>query len=44
MKSDEENDLCAQDTLTELIDNNKQILENRIKKDSISDFLNLLNE
>jgi hypothetical protein len=42
MQSDEENDLKAQETLTELIDNNRQILESRIKKSIIGEFLDLL--
>lgn len=42
MQSDDHADLRAQSTLTELIDNNKQILESRIKFESIGQFLDLL--
>ena len=42
MKSTKDNDLWAEPTLTELIDNNKVILENRIKLETISRFVDML--
>jgi len=35
MNCDEENDIDAESTLIELIDNNTDVLENRIKKSTI---------
>lgn len=42
MLSTSENNICADSTLTELIDNNKRILESKIKKETIEDFIDLL--
>jgi len=42
MNCDEENDIDAEPTLTELIDNNTDVLENRIKKSTIYRFVNAL--
>lgn len=42
MLSNSENNICSDSTLTELIDNNKRILESKIKKETIEDFLDLL--
>jgi hypothetical protein len=42
MNCDEENDIDAESTLIELIDNNTDVLENRIKKSTIQRFLKAL--
>jgi len=40
----EHNDISAGRTLTELIDNNKRILESRIEADTIKKFIDFLSE
>ena len=42
LSTNENVDLKAEATLTELIDNNKKILESRISKDTISKLINML--
>ena len=44
MKTDLINELHSEMTLTELIDNNKLILQNKIKPDAINSFIYLLKE
>ena len=44
MQCDQENDLFAEPTLTELIDNNKVVLENRIQRETISSFVEMLTD
>jgi len=39
MNCDDENNIDAEPTLTELIDNNTDVLENRIKKSTIFRFV-----
>ena len=43
LKTTKNIDLKAEATLTELIDNNKRILENRINKKTIEQLINVLN-
>ena len=42
MFCDNQNNLYAESTLTELISNNERILENRIKRETISRFVDML--
>lgn len=42
MLSTSKSDILAEATLTELIDNNKMVLENKIKKLTIKNFISLL--
>ena len=42
LSTNEDTDLKAEATLTELIDQNKKILESRISKDTISKLINML--
>ena len=42
MSSTSKSDILAEATLTELIDNNKMVLENKIKKQTIKTFISLL--
>ena len=42
MNTDLKNELKSESTLTELIDNNKFILNNKIKKTAINKFIELL--
>ena len=42
MKSTSKSDIFAEATLTELIDNNRMVLENKIKKQTIKTFISLL--
>ena len=44
VKSSIINDINAEPTLTELIDNNRKILESKIKKETIAKFMNILDE
>lgn len=44
MNTDLENELLSEKTLTELIDNNELILQNKIKPDAINAFIFLLKE
>ena len=44
MYADERFDILAEPTLTELIDNNKAVLETKIKPDTIRKFINMLLE
>ncbi len=42
MESTEDNNLCAEPTLTELVDNNTDILKNRITEDTINRFIEVI--
>ena len=42
MKFDNNIDICAEPTLTELIDNNEIVLKDKIDKNVIEKFVNLL--
>jgi hypothetical protein len=42
MLSSDENNLYAETTLTELVDNNKDILENRINETTIRRFIEVI--
>ena len=44
MNTDLQNELLSEKTLTELIDNNELILQNKIKPDAINKFIYLLKE
>jgi hypothetical protein len=44
MKSTEDNNMMAEPTLTELVDNNVFILENRISEETISHFIQVIVE
>ena len=44
MNCEQENDIEAETTLIELIDNNTDVLDNRIKKSTISRFIKALLE
>ena len=42
METTSKSDILAEATLTELIDNNKDVLERKISKYTINNFINLL--
>ena len=42
METTSKSDILAEATLTELIDNNKAVLETKIKKQTIQNFIDLL--
>ena len=44
MYAENDSDLYAEPTLTELIDNNEKILENRIQKETINKFVAMLTD
>ena len=44
MKFDNNIDICAEPTLTELIDNNEIVLKDKIDKNVIEKFVNLLKQ